>query len=318
MVHAASGGGIVNKNLTDAMGLITELAESSREFDRRHVRYELSAIGSSHSHSLEEKVYSFTSLMRDMVMDKKVAKVCGICSSEGHVSEHCPQIQEDRVQNVNVAGYMEPSQRMWDPYSILYNPGWRDRPNFKWGNWQDKQFGALKQFIPRPQAQNPMPSHLPPQSGPNAPISIDNMIRALVTNQSNFQASVAQNELETNKSITNLENKMGLIATAVSKLEARDLGKLPSKTVTPKENISAILLRNGRQLVEAEKKKKKKPSKEMPVCEEKDIELEKMDDKLNEEPFSVFESEVPFPEALNRQERLGRTTTSTRHSTIVR
>ncbi|KAL9242071.1 hypothetical protein vseg_016109 [Gypsophila vaccaria] len=93
MVHAASGGGIMNKNPTDAMTLVTELAESSREFDRRPFQRGVSAIGSSHS--LEEKVDSLTSLMRDMVMGKKVANVCGICSSEGHVSEHCPQIRED-------------------------------------------------------------------------------------------------------------------------------------------------------------------------------------------------------------------------------
>ncbi|KAL9239048.1 hypothetical protein vseg_013403 [Gypsophila vaccaria] len=113
MVHAVSGGGIVNKTPTDAMALITELAESSREFDRRPSRRGVSAIGSSYI--LEEKVDSLISLMRDIVMGKKVAKVCGICSSEGHVSEHCPQMREDRVESVNAAGYMEPSHRKWDP-----------------------------------------------------------------------------------------------------------------------------------------------------------------------------------------------------------
>ncbi|KAL9225048.1 hypothetical protein vseg_001018 [Gypsophila vaccaria] len=90
MVHAASGGGIVNKNPTDAMVLITELAESSREFDRRPSRRGVSVIGSSYNNSLEEKVDSLTSFMRDMMMGKKVARVCGICSTEGHISEHCP------------------------------------------------------------------------------------------------------------------------------------------------------------------------------------------------------------------------------------
>ncbi|KAL9247508.1 hypothetical protein vseg_020934 [Gypsophila vaccaria] len=201
MVHAASGGGIVNKNPTDAMVLITELAESSREFDRRPSRRGVSAMGSSYNNSLEEKVDSLTSLMRDMMMGKKVARVCGICSTKGHISEHCPQMREERTEDVNAAGYMEPPQRRWDPYSNSYNPGWREHPNFKWGNRQGStqtQFpqsnhsAPSKSFVPRPLAQSSMPSPSPPQTNSsNASMSTDDMIRALVTNQSNFQASVA-------------------------------------------------------------------------------------------------------------------------------
>ncbi|KAL9238941.1 hypothetical protein vseg_013306 [Gypsophila vaccaria] len=55
MVHAARGGGILNKNPTDAMTLITKLAESSREFDRRASRRGVSAIDSSYINSLEKK-----------------------------------------------------------------------------------------------------------------------------------------------------------------------------------------------------------------------------------------------------------------------
>ncbi|KAL9244263.1 hypothetical protein vseg_018059 [Gypsophila vaccaria] len=135
-------------------------------------------------------------------------------------------------------------------------------------------------------------------------MSTDDMIRALVTNQSNFQDIVAQNQLETKNSITDLENQMSQIATAVSRLKARDSGKLPSQTVPPKENVSAVSLRNGRQLVKAEKKKKKKPSKEVPVHEEEELEVDKVHDELIGEPLPVFESEVPFPEALKSTRKI--------------
>ncbi|KAL9225965.1 hypothetical protein vseg_001834 [Gypsophila vaccaria] len=184
------------------MSLIIELAESSREFDRRSSRRGVSAIGSSYNNSLEEKVDSLTSLMRDMVMGKKVAMVCGICSTEGHISEHFPQMREEKTKDVNPAGYMEPPQRRWDPYSNSYNPGWREHPKFKWGNRQgstqfpqSNQSSPSKPFVPRPHAQSSVPSPPPPQpSGSNALMSTDDMIRALVTNQSDFQASVAQNQ----------------------------------------------------------------------------------------------------------------------------
>ncbi|MDP1136334.1 hypothetical protein Q6325_27120, partial [Klebsiella pneumoniae] len=62
MLHAASGGGIANKNPDDAMALITELAESSRDFDRKTPRRGVNAVGSSHA-LLEEKVDSLANLV---------------------------------------------------------------------------------------------------------------------------------------------------------------------------------------------------------------------------------------------------------------
>ena len=59
---------------------------------------------------------------------------------------------------------------------------------------------------------------------------------------------MAQFQQETKSSIKNLENQVGQIAQALSKLEARDSGKLPSQTVNPRENISAVTLRSDRPL----------------------------------------------------------------------
>ena len=42
---------------------------------------------------------------------------------------------------------------------------------------------------------------------------------------------------------------MGQMATAISRLEAQSLGKLPSQTVVnPRENASAIVLRSGKEV----------------------------------------------------------------------
>ncbi|XP_059429173.1 uncharacterized protein LOC132162985 [Corylus avellana] len=49
-------------------------------------------------------------------------------------------------------------------------------------------------------------------------------------------------------SIQSLDNQMGQMATAISKLEAQSSGKLPSQTVVnPRENASAIVLRSGKE-----------------------------------------------------------------------
>ena len=70
------------------------------------------------------------------------------------------------------------------------------------------------------------------------------------SNMGQFQSSMGQFQQETKASISNLETQVGQISTVLSKLEARDSGKLPSQTVTnpnvnTNANASAITLRSG-------------------------------------------------------------------------
>ncbi|XP_038979033.1 uncharacterized protein LOC120109351 [Phoenix dactylifera] len=54
---------------------------------------------------------------------------------------------------------------------------------------------------------------------------------------------------EARASIQSLDNQMGQMATAISRLEAQSSGKLPSQTVVnPRENASAIVLRSGKEV----------------------------------------------------------------------
>nr|XP_023898140.1 uncharacterized protein LOC112010011 [Quercus suber] len=72
----------------------------------------------------------------------QTVKACGICLVVGHLTDMCPTLQEEPIEQVNVAGgFPEQSQRKYDPYSSTYNPGWRDHPNLSYGNPQEtKQF----------------------------------------------------------------------------------------------------------------------------------------------------------------------------------
>jgi len=72
---------------------------------------------------------------------------------------------------------------------------------------------------------------------------------------------------ETRSSIHNLEKQMGQVASSVGKLEAQMNRKLPSQALNPKENVSAIMLRNGKELEEQR-------SKQIEMEEEEEIETE--------------------------------------------
>jgi hypothetical protein len=47
---------------------------------------------------------------------------------------------------------------------------------------------------------------------------------------------------------------MGQVASSVGKLEAQMNGKLPSQPLNPKENVSVITLRSGKELEEQRSK----------------------------------------------------------------
>jgi len=53
---------------------------------------------------------------------------------------------------------------------------------------------------------------------------------------------------ETRSSIHNLKKQMRKVASSVRKLEAQMNEKLPSQVLNPKENVSAIMLRSGKEL----------------------------------------------------------------------
>ncbi|XP_074299611.1 uncharacterized protein LOC141630748 [Silene latifolia] len=99
------------------------------------------------------------------------------------------------------------------------------------------------------------------------------------------------------------------MATTINRLESRDSNVLLSQTVVNSKNVSAVSLRNGRQLVEAEKPKAK--SKSAMLHEEEEIVIEK-DDSTTPEPVietsvtveSTLEADVLFPNALKSTRRI--------------
>ncbi|XP_068666490.1 uncharacterized protein [Aristolochia californica] len=108
-------------------------------------------------------------------------------------------------------------------------------------------------------------------------------------------------EQETRANIKSLVNQMGQMATAISRLEAQSLGKLPSQTViNPRETASAIILRSGKEVeipvkaapASLEQEKEKNVIAKRNIPNDDDVPMR------NFPPLSDYKPVPPFPQAL--------------------
>ncbi|CAH9059750.1 unnamed protein product [Cuscuta epithymum] len=125
----------------------------------------------------------------------------------------------------------------------------------------------------------------------------------MVTMQQNmgeFQQTMIQFQHETKSSIKNLETQVSQISNVVSRLEAKDSGKLPSQTEqNPRQHVNAIMLRSGTTLKEVEKKDQGIEE----VDHEEEAKFEEESTKANPPPLSSYEAVAPFPEALRETKK---------------
>ncbi|XP_073133921.1 uncharacterized protein [Henckelia pumila] len=284
MLDANSGGVFVDKTPVQARNLIENMAANSQQFGTNRSDPTPRKSNEVNVSSLEQKLSKLTSLVRHMTVGNgQIARVCGICTQVGHATNMCPTLQEGSAEQVNAAGgFPGPPQQKYDPYSNTYNPGWRDHPNLRYGNPPANQ--AYRPPNPPPQR--------PPIPTPGE--SLENIVQNLATNTMSFQQ-------DTRTSIQNLNTQMGQLVAAISKLEAQNSSRLPSQTVVnPKENVSAITLRSGKELQIQDKLVKEtvetEREKESKVKEREPIPKEAPRGKFL--PLSEYKPVAPFPLAL--------------------
>ncbi|PIN01369.1 DNA-directed DNA polymerase [Handroanthus impetiginosus] len=281
MMDAASGGAVVNKTPSEARNLISTMAANSQQFGFGNDSFR--RVNEVSNSSLEHQISNLTSLVQQLVAGKThQVKACGICANTNHPTDMCPTLQEEPCEQTNaVGGFPGPPQRKYDPYSNTYNPGWRDHPNFSYRTRQ-------------PNYQNFQHKQPPPQQPTSSSgMSLEDIVKSLATNTQQFQQ-------ETRKSIQDLEKQVGQLATSLNRLESQ--GKLPSQTViNPKQNASAITLRNGKELKEPTNKAKKcSPEEEA----EKEIATSPSQSQKpeGELPNSVV-VQPPFPERFSKSKK---------------
>ncbi|PIN09707.1 hypothetical protein CDL12_17709 [Handroanthus impetiginosus] len=282
MMDAASGGAVVNKTPSEARNFISTIAANSQQFGFGNDSFR--RVNEVSSSSLEHQISNLTSLVQQLVTGKvQQVKACGICANIGHPTDMCPTLQEDSYEHANaVGGFPGPPQRKYDPYSNTYNPGWKDHPNLSYGarppNFQNFQS---------------RPSALPPHSSSESGMPLEEIVKSLAINTQQFQQ-------ETRESIQNLERQVSQLATLVNRLESQ--GKLPSQTVVkPKQNVSAITLRNGKELKEPIKTATRNPLEK--EAEREVIVPSSQPQKPDGEKPSLIVVHPPFPERFAKSKK---------------
>ncbi|XP_042416606.1 uncharacterized protein LOC122005585 isoform X1 [Zingiber officinale] len=148
MIDAAAGGALVNKTLEQGRELISNMADNSQQFGSRALTTR--GVGEVQMVSNEQKeirssLLELTSLVKQLALNNanqvsilpstqfpyQSKGVCGICSSQDHNSELCPNLHQDE----SVAAFSRAQfPQKYDPHSSTFNPGWRDHSNFKYSN----------------------------------------------------------------------------------------------------------------------------------------------------------------------------------------
>ncbi|KAL2232428.1 UNVERIFIED_CONTAM: hypothetical protein Sindi_1422800 [Sesamum indicum] len=296
LIDAASGGALFDKTPTEAHKLISTMASNTQQFG---VRHDDPPRKSNEVSNLEERLNQPTTVVEKVVADTyQQVKACGICSLTGHATDMCPTLQESTTEHADaVGGFAEQQQRRYDPFSKTYNPGWRDHPNLSYGN----------QHFQKPQYRPP------PQPNPTPNTSLEDMMKALVTNTQQFQEQTQANfqqfqqqtqqfQQQTQTSIQNLKSQISQLASSVGKLESQ--GKLPSQSViNPRQNASAITLRSGKELQEHVNKEDTKRGHGAKRKPEKEIEVQQEQTEHEVDHPEPLVTRPPFPERFTNSRK---------------
>ncbi|KAM1645450.1 hypothetical protein COP1_006937 [Malus domestica] len=161
MLDASAGGALVDKTPRDAKTLIANRALNAQQYEGVGQR------DTPRPHYVNEFVEG---------PKAQGTTICGVCSIQGHQSDQCPQLIENRGwESANAVGYGNQNQPRGDPFSNTNNPGWRDHPNFRWRDapqyGQQSGFRQPPGLFPRPMA--PQPPSQAQSSQPNTGTSMN-------------------------------------------------------------------------------------------------------------------------------------------------
>ena len=332
MVDAASGGALVDKTPDQARHLISNMAANSQQFGTRFdptpIR-KVNEIETTHAvhtdnQRIENRLNELASMVRQIAMTQAQASstsvvaaatsACGICSLSTHPTDSCPTLQEDEsIPQAYAAGiFPNRPQPRYDPYSNFYNPGWRDHPNLRYGNpAAPPSHQQPKYQPPGPSTKFQQPFHpnhtFPPRQtfpqtepqpaiqAPKQDQSLEDIVKSMATMQHTYQQ-------RTDAAIQDIRTQIGQLASSMNELKTQNSGLLPSQTiVNPRDNVSAITLRSGRQL-DSPIPPQPEPTKITPDCPERPDKPHTSDQKpepphptILKHPEPLSSIPLPFP-----------------------
>ncbi|KAM1985455.1 hypothetical protein ACFX16_013623 [Malus domestica] len=168
---------------------------------------------------------NLTTLLSQVVEKPKEQSVaaCGVCSMNGHLTDKCPQLIENKGwESANAMGFGSQNQPMNDPFSNTHNLGWKYHPNFKLREpQQTQQQSAFSQQPPGFYQRSYAPAQ--PQTQPtqnNSCSSFDNaqVIQLLTTlakgqeNQAKDMHNYTKEVQNQAQEVTELKRQMGQMA----------------------------------------------------------------------------------------------------------
>ncbi|XP_057804364.1 uncharacterized protein LOC131019797 [Salvia miltiorrhiza] len=271
LVNSSSGGAFSQNTVSEAKRLIQHLVEATREYEEPRIQLLKKAAQASSSDfedKFEERMGRMERLLSTVV--EKVAnagqpteKPCGACGNFGHTSLQCAGGDRDLQAQVNsshnfysCSDPLHPLPKR-DPYSSNYNAPWRDHPNDRWRD-QSNQVQQQQQGYRPPHQRGFQQAPSPPQE--NQGKALEEMMRELIGSQqllqNNLQTTneavlkLQQSQTEQRVQIEGLARQVSQLATSVNQLKGHQ-GKLPSQVqLNPRENVSMITLRSGKELSE--------------------------------------------------------------------
>ncbi|XP_027157543.1 uncharacterized protein LOC113759177 [Coffea eugenioides] len=225
------------------------MAENSQQFGFRESN-PTRRVNEVETSSIQQQISELTSFVRQLAMENMhQAKACGICTNVGHPTDSCPMLQEDGAEQVNMAGGVPAPRKPYYPYSNTYNPGWRDHPNFSYGNRPQNSFSNRPPGFQQSWQQKPQPS------SSNLGSSLEEIVKSLAMTTTQLQqetrslvASTTQFQQDTKAGMKDMETRMSQMATAINRLESHVYGKLPLQPEANAKNVSAITLRSGKEV----------------------------------------------------------------------
>ena len=236
MLDAASGGCFMDKTPDEAKELIANRASNAQQY--AGLRTSTKSVNEVSSVSkLEDQISKLTAVISQVMVPNPtaLAQVCGICSVGGHTTENCPQHVECPVwESANAVGYQGQNQQGGNPFSNTYNPGWKNHPNFRWGNNNFHNNAAASGsnappgFPAKPQVLLNSNSNNSVLTNPNYDKMFEMLTRTSQSLDKTTQILMQTQQVQGND-IAEMKKQMGDLVNTVSRI--REQGKLPGGTI---------------------------------------------------------------------------------------
>ncbi|XP_076930904.1 uncharacterized protein LOC143595872 [Bidens hawaiensis] len=250
------------------------------------------------SAQLEALTKRFDQMQSDLA---KSSSRCGVCDGK-HRTSQCQQAMV--VEDVDFVG------RQNNAYSISYNPGWRNHPNFSWkdngGSQNQSQNQKPSGFDRNPNYQSQPQNQSYQQKPQFQGSSSSGQSSGGSSRKLKIDETLQRHDLELRNqkaSIQTIENQVGQIAQLLS---VRPQGSLPSNTgINPNAEAKAITLRSGRStiLVDASVSTPKTIADEIETETPSEVHprvtLEST--AQTSEPVRTYVPPIPYPGRLKKQ-----------------